>query len=289
MNTAPLPSPYSLGDLPIAGAWRPGRGGTVLKVTDPYNGTPLAELAEADVADVDTAFLAAEQAQRGWGRTLPVQRADVMRRVAQRQRNTHHGRADMGASVRRSRPASGRAERTRRAMLELGGDGPLVVLDDADVDRSAHIATVGKFLHQGQICMIANRIIVMDAIHDAFVERFVERVRAYLGVGRLQREDRVWHARQHTSLGTAPAKKGADEHGRSHRKGLRPQQTPIKPRARAWPPSGRPGTNTGSILKAKTRKLRPHSQKTALPGSRSQLPTPRASSCPAGRCQPRPA
>jgi aldehyde dehydrogenase (NAD+) len=66
----------------------------------------------------------------------------------------------------------------KKAMLELGGNGPLLVLDDADLEVAAHLATVSKFLHQGQICMIANRIIVMDKIHDEFVRRFVERVGA---------------------------------------------------------------------------------------------------------------
>jgi len=66
----------------------------------------------------------------------------------------------------------------KKTLLELGGNGPFVVLDDADVELAAHLAAVSKFLHQGQICMIANRIIVCDAVHDAFVECFVERVRA---------------------------------------------------------------------------------------------------------------
>jgi aldehyde dehydrogenase (NAD+) len=66
----------------------------------------------------------------------------------------------------------------KKAMLELGGNGPLIVLDDADLEMAVHLATVSKFLHQGQICMIANRILVMDKIYDEFVQRFVERVRA---------------------------------------------------------------------------------------------------------------
>lgn len=66
----------------------------------------------------------------------------------------------------------------KRAMLELGGNGPLVVTDDVDLDHAAHVATVGKFLHQGQMCIAVNRIIVADAVHDAFVRKFVERVRA---------------------------------------------------------------------------------------------------------------
>ncbi|MEC9482055.1 MAG: aldehyde dehydrogenase family protein [Halomonas sp.] len=63
----------------------------------------------------------------------------------------------------------------KQVALELGGNGPLVVLDDADIERAVDGAIVGKFLHQGQICMAVNRIIVDDRRYDAFVERFVER------------------------------------------------------------------------------------------------------------------
>ncbi|MBB4658130.1 aldehyde dehydrogenase family protein [Parvularcula dongshanensis] len=57
--------------------------------------------------------------------------------------------------------------------LELGGNGPIVVLDDADIDLAVRASLWGKFMHQGQICMIANRIVVHDAVYDEFVDRFV--------------------------------------------------------------------------------------------------------------------
>ena len=66
----------------------------------------------------------------------------------------------------------------KRVELELGGNSPFVVLDDADLERAVDAALFGKFLHQGQICMITNRFIVDDAVHDAFLERFVARVKA---------------------------------------------------------------------------------------------------------------
>lgn len=66
----------------------------------------------------------------------------------------------------------------KQLALELGGNGPLVVLDDADLDRAVDAAVFGAFFHAGQICMIANRIVVDASVHDAFVERYVERVGA---------------------------------------------------------------------------------------------------------------
>ena len=76
----------------------------------------------------------------------------------------------------------------KRVELELGGNGPLVVLADADLDYAARAAAWGKFLHQGQICMIANRIIVEAAVYDDFLQRFCAQVRA-LKVGDPDRPD----------------------------------------------------------------------------------------------------
>jgi aldehyde dehydrogenase (NAD+) len=66
----------------------------------------------------------------------------------------------------------------KRVELELGGNSPFVVLADADVERAADAAVFGKFLHQGQICMITNRFIVERKVYDGFVERFTEQTRA---------------------------------------------------------------------------------------------------------------
>ncbi|SHH27080.1 aldehyde dehydrogenase family protein [Geodermatophilus nigrescens] len=78
----------------------------------------------------------------------------------------------------------------KKLSLELGGNGPLVVLDDADLDLAVDAAVFGKFFHQGQVCMITNRIVVDDSVHDAFVERYVERVRG-LKVGDPREPDTV--------------------------------------------------------------------------------------------------
>jgi aldehyde dehydrogenase (NAD+) len=66
----------------------------------------------------------------------------------------------------------------KRVDLELGGNGPFVVLDDADLKHAVEAAVFGKFLHQGQICIAINRLIVDDRVYDEFVERFAERAKA---------------------------------------------------------------------------------------------------------------
>lgn len=58
--------------------------------------------------------------------------------------------------------------------MELGGDGPFLVLDDADVELAAQHAVISKFRNAGQACVAANRIIVHSAVADAFTARFVE-------------------------------------------------------------------------------------------------------------------
>ncbi|KAI9844870.1 MAG: hypothetical protein M1838_001993 [Thelocarpon superellum] len=56
-------------------------------------------------------------------------------------------------------------------LLELGGKAPLIVLDDADLDKAAQAAVVGAFLHHGQICMATERVVVMSTVLSAFTER----------------------------------------------------------------------------------------------------------------------
>ncbi|MCA1023886.1 aldehyde dehydrogenase family protein [Halobacillus litoralis] len=60
--------------------------------------------------------------------------------------------------------------------LELGGNNAMIVLEDADVEKAVQAAAFGKFLHQGQICMSLNRIIVHESVHDTFVEQFKQKV-----------------------------------------------------------------------------------------------------------------
>lgn len=92
---------------------------------------------------------------------------------------TFTGSTPVGRGI--GRIASG-GEHLKHVALELGGNSPFVVLDDADLEQAVNAAVFGKFLHQGQICMAVNRIIVDNRLYDAFAERFVERVKG-LAVG----------------------------------------------------------------------------------------------------------
>lgn len=74
------------------------------------------------------------------------------------------------------------AETLKKVSLELGGNAPFIVFDDADLERAVDGALLAKFRNAGQTCVCVNRFLVQDGIHDAFVERLTERV-AELRVG----------------------------------------------------------------------------------------------------------
>ncbi len=304
----------------IAGKWRPGSAAGSLADHDPYTGKVIAEIAMADVADLDAAFASAASAQRGWRATSPADRTALLMRVADIMEVRHaeivgwliresgstrikaeiewqsarngfveaatlpfhvagailpsyevgkenrvyrHALGVVGVispwnfpfylSIRTIAPAIALgnsvvvkpAEDTpitgglliaklfeeaglpagvlnvlvgtadvlgdafashptpkfisftgstrvgkhvgalamqgaalKRVALELGGNAPFVVLDDADLEQAVHAAVVSRFLHAGQICMSTNRIIVDAKLYDAFIERFVARVKA---------------------------------------------------------------------------------------------------------------
>ena len=68
------------------------------------------------------------------------------------------------------------AESVKKISLELGGNAPFIVFDDADLDAAVDGAMLCKFRNAGQTCVCANRIFVQSGIHDAFVNAFSERV-----------------------------------------------------------------------------------------------------------------
>src|SRR5690606_39103971 len=85
------------------------------------------------------------------------------------------GSTSVGRNIARL-AASG--QHLKHVSLELGGNSPFVGLADADVEAAVRAGVAGKFLHQGQICMAVNRIIVEEPLLEAFTERFVARVKS---------------------------------------------------------------------------------------------------------------
>ncbi len=123
---------------------------------------------------------------------------DLRRRGTPRRRAEHrHARAGRGRSIadafvehpavrrinftgstntgRKLAEAAGR--NLKRIVLELGGYNPLIVLGDADLEYAINASAFGAFLHQGQICMSARKIIVERSIADEFTERLAAKTK----------------------------------------------------------------------------------------------------------------
>ncbi|CAL9498465.1 aldehyde dehydrogenase family protein [Streptomyces sp. NPDC090994] len=64
----------------------------------------------------------------------------------------------------------------KRSVLELGGNSALVVLDDADLDYAVDAAVFSRYVHQGQVCMAANRVLVDASVAEEFTAKFVAKV-----------------------------------------------------------------------------------------------------------------
>jgi succinate-semialdehyde dehydrogenase / glutarate-semialdehyde dehydrogenase len=76
------------------------------------------------------------------------------------------------------------AGQVMKLSLELGGNAPFLVFDDADLDKAVAGAILCKFRNAGQVCIAANRLLVQAGIHDAFVERYSAAISALrVGVG----------------------------------------------------------------------------------------------------------
>lgn len=74
--------------------------------------------------------------------------------------------------------ASNAGDQLKKCVMELGGSDAFVVLDDADIDSAVAAAVKSRFDNAGQTCIAAKRFILVDAIADTFVERFVEAAKA---------------------------------------------------------------------------------------------------------------
>ena len=68
------------------------------------------------------------------------------------------------------------APQIKKTSMELGGNAPFIVFDDADIDAAVEGAIICKFRNNGQTCVCANRIYVQAGVYDAFAEKFAARI-----------------------------------------------------------------------------------------------------------------
>ena len=104
--------------------------------------------------------------------------------------------------LRVARQAAGKAQ-----LLEMGGNGPFVVMDDADLDAAVEAAQVGCFLGAGQSCSAAERLLVHEAVREDFVARLAEQVKRDVRLG-----DPLEEATTLGPLNNEPGAAKMDEH-----------------------------------------------------------------------------
>ncbi|CAN5922174.1 aldehyde dehydrogenase family protein [soil metagenome] len=83
-----------------------------------------------------------------------------------------------GSAATGKRVMMAAAERLTPVLLELGGKDPMIVAEDADVEKAAEACVYGALTNSGQACISVERVYVADAVHDRFVEEVVKHVRA---------------------------------------------------------------------------------------------------------------
>ena len=71
----------------------------------------------------------------------------------------------------------------KRVSMELGGNAPFIVFEDADLDQAVNAAVASKFRNAGQTCVCSDRFLIHESVHDEFVERIVKKIDETIHVG----------------------------------------------------------------------------------------------------------
>ncbi|CAL9222205.1 unnamed protein product [Arabidopsis halleri] len=83
------------------------------------------------------------------------------------------GSTDVGRKIMQAAATSN----LKKVSLELGGKSPLLIFDDADIDKAADLALLGCFYNKGEICVASSRVFVQEGIYDKVVEKLVEKAK----------------------------------------------------------------------------------------------------------------
>ena len=156
-------------NFPIAMITRkvaPGIAAGCACVLKPAEQTPLSALALAELAE--RAGLPAGVMNIVTGMDAPAI-GETMCADDRIRKMTFTGSTEVGRILMRQS-----ADSVKKMSLELGGNAPLLVFDDADLDKAVTGAMMSKFRNAGQTCVCANRIFVQDGIYDAFANRLAE-------------------------------------------------------------------------------------------------------------------
>ncbi len=168
-------TPWNFPNAMITRKIAPALAAGCTAVVKPAEDTPLSALALAELAD------RAEIPPGVFNVVCTARAADVGNELCASpivRKLSFTGSTEIGKLLMRQC-----ADTVKKVSLELGGNAPFIVFDDADIDAAVDGAVASKYRNAGQTCVCANRILVQDGIYAAFAERLANRVAA-MQVGR---------------------------------------------------------------------------------------------------------
>ncbi len=173
-------TPWNFPNAMIARKAGPALAAGCTFVVKPAQQTPLSALAMAELA-------ARAGVPKGVFNVVPTSEArpvgDVLTGHQDVRKFTFTGSTEIG-----KRLMAQCAESVKNVSLELGGNAPFIVFDDADIDAAVAGAMASKYRNTGQTCVCANRLFIQDGVYDTFAEKLTEAVRG-LKVGNGLTED----------------------------------------------------------------------------------------------------
>jgi succinate-semialdehyde dehydrogenase/glutarate-semialdehyde dehydrogenase len=167
-------TPWNFPNAMITRKLGPGLAAGCTAVLKPATQTPYSALALAELAERAGIPRGVLNIVTGDARTIGAELCSnpTVRKI------TFTGSTEIGRVLMRQS-----ADTIKKLSLELGGNAPFIVFDDADLDAAADGAIASKFRNAGQTCVCANRIYVQDKVYDAFAAKLADRMRA-LKVGK---------------------------------------------------------------------------------------------------------
>jgi succinate-semialdehyde dehydrogenase/glutarate-semialdehyde dehydrogenase len=162
-------TPWNFPNAMIARKLGPALAAGCTMVVKPASATPFSALAIAVLAERAGLPAGVLNVVTGSARAIG---GELTRNPAVR-KLTFTGSTEIGRQLLRDC-----ADTVKKVSMELGGNAPFIVFDDADIDAAVDGAMISKFRNNGQTCVCTNRFYVQDAVYDAFVGKLTERVGA---------------------------------------------------------------------------------------------------------------
>ncbi|HEX7750978.1 MAG TPA: NAD-dependent succinate-semialdehyde dehydrogenase [Novosphingobium sp.] len=161
-------TPWNFPNAMITRKLGPALAAGCTMVLKPATATPFSALAMAALAEQAGIPAGVFNVVTGSARAIggELTRSPVVRKL------TFTGSTEIGVQLLREC-----ADTVKKVSMELGGNAPFLVFDDADVDAAIDGAMISKFRNNGQTCVCTNRFYVQDGVYDEFVEKLASRVK----------------------------------------------------------------------------------------------------------------